>query len=154
MQFRQAISLINNDMCKLLLIDLTILSSSYSLINFAFLGFTPAFGSVSQYMLPFSFCLYQQYRTNRSQHCSLQTQTLTRAICVDSSEKLFNRLVNNDSTANLLPFETLAEIAYDSKGQLIRPKVKAMIKLFRPDRNGYITKIDFLNTIDGYVILL
>ena len=74
--------------------------------------------------------------------------TSTRAICVDSSEALFNRLVNNDPNVNLLPFETLAEIAYDSSGELIKPKVKALIKLFRPDRNGYMSKIDFLNSID------
>jgi hypothetical protein len=65
------------------------------------------------------------------------------------SQALFNRLVNNDLSVKLLPFETLAQIAYDRNGELIRPKVKALIKLFRPDRNGYMTKIDFLNSIDG-----
>eukprot|EP00804_Cyclotella_cryptica_P022597 CCRYP_009462-RA/>CCRYP_009462-RA protein AED:0.07 eAED:0.07 QI:588/1/1/1/1/0.91/12/1091/1323 len=97
LQFRQAISLMDDDYC-----------------------FTPAFGPTS-----------------------------TRAICVDSSEALFNRLVENDPNANLLPFETIAQLAYDSKGELMRPKVKALIKLFRPDRQGWMTKIDFLNSIDS-----
>jgi hypothetical protein len=57
--------------------------------------------------------------------------TSTRAICVNSSEALFNRLVENDPNVNLLPFETIAEIAYDANDELIRPKVKALIKLFR-----------------------
>jgi len=78
-------------------------------------------------------------------------QTSTRAICVDSSEALFNRLVGNDPNATSLPFETLAEIAYDSKRGFVKPKIKALIKLFRPDRNGYMAKIDFLNSIDRYV---
>lgn len=67
---------------------------------------------------------------------------------MDSSEALFNRLVENDPNVNLLPFETLAQLAYDSNGELIRQKAKALIKLFRPDRQGYMNKIDFLNSID------
>ena len=78
-------------------------------------------------------------------------QTSTRATCVQSSEALFNRLVNNATNINQLPFETIAEICYDEHGQLIKPKVKALIKLFRPDRNGYMAKIDFLNSIDRWV---
>lgn len=48
----------------------------------------------------------------------------------------------------LLPFETISQIAYDGKGGLMRDKIKALIRLFRPDRKGYLTKLDFVNSID------
>lgn len=121
LQFRQAIALMDDDYC-----------------------FTPAFGPVGiafSFSFPRSFLLVYNLSF-------FENQTSTRAICVDSSEALFNRLVENDPNASLLPFETLAQLAYDSKGELMRPKVKALIKLFRPDRQGWMTKIDFLNSID------
>ena len=48
-----------------------------------------------------------------------------------------------------MPFETIAEVAHDIDGNLIRDKVKAMIKLFRPDRKGFLTKFDFVSSIDN-----
>ena len=50
---------------------------------------------------------------------------------------------------NLLPFETLSQVCYDSNDELLRDKVKAMIKLFRPDRRGFLTKLDFASSIDN-----
>eukprot|EP00579_Thalassiosira_antarctica_P000217 CAMPEP_0201866770 /NCGR_PEP_ID=MMETSP0902-20130614/1236_1 /ASSEMBLY_ACC=CAM_ASM_000551 /TAXON_ID=420261 /ORGANISM="Thalassiosira antarctica, Strain CCMP982" /LENGTH=1631 /DNA_ID=CAMNT_0048391801 /DNA_START=121 /DNA_END=5016 /DNA_ORIENTATION=+ len=74
----------------------------------------------------------------------------TRPMCVESSEELFLRLQRGTSnTSPLLPFETLSEIAYDGDGTLIRDKVKALIKLFRPDRKGFLTKLDFVSSIDN-----
>ena len=73
----------------------------------------------------------------------------TRPICVQSSENLFERLLQKTpNTAPLLPFETLSEISYDANGQLMRDKVKALIKLFRPDRKGFLSKLDFVSSID------
>mmetsp|Transcript_23264 Transcript_23264/g.41596 ORF Transcript_23264/g.41596 Transcript_23264/m.41596 type:complete len:1233 (+) Transcript_23264:4492-8190(+) len=72
----------------------------------------------------------------------------TRAMCVDSCEKLFHRLLGPDNTSPRLPFETISEIAYDFDHRLIRDKVKALIKLFRPDRKGFLTKLDFVSSID------
>ena len=54
----------------------------------------------------------------------------TRAICVDSSEAVFNRLLQKSQTS-LLPFETLSQIAYDSKGELMRDKVKVSFQFLR-----------------------
>ena len=48
-----------------------------------------------------------------------------------------------------MAFETLSEICYDSNGELIRDKVKAMIKVFRPDRKGYLNKLEFVSSIDN-----
>lgn len=72
----------------------------------------------------------------------------TRAMCVESSERLYESLMKNTPYEKLLPFETLSRIAYDGKGQLIRDKTKALIKLFRPDRQGYLTKLEFASSVD------
>jgi len=72
-----------------------------------------------------------------------------RAMCVDSSEKLFDRLLGDpNNTSSRLPFQRISEIAYDVDHKLIRDKAKALIKLFRPDRKGFLTKLDFVNSID------
>eukprot|EP00569_Conticribra_weissflogii_P014890 CAMPEP_0171391814 /NCGR_PEP_ID=MMETSP0880-20121228/1528_1 /TAXON_ID=67004 /ORGANISM="Thalassiosira weissflogii, Strain CCMP1336" /LENGTH=1734 /DNA_ID=CAMNT_0011904567 /DNA_START=216 /DNA_END=5420 /DNA_ORIENTATION=+ len=75
-------------------------------------------------------------------------QASTRAICVDSSDSLYDRLLESTPDKSLLPFETLSQIAYDNKGNLMRDKAKALIRLFRPDRRGYLTKLDFVSSID------
>jgi hypothetical protein len=72
----------------------------------------------------------------------------SRATCVDSSDRLYDTLLKQTVGEKLLPFETLSEICYDSNRQLNRDKAKALIKLFRPDRLGYLTKLDFVSTID------
>lgn len=72
----------------------------------------------------------------------------TRAVCVESSERLYETLLKDTPNETLLPFETLSRIAYDSKGQLMRDKTKALIKLFRPDRQGFLTKLEFVSSID------
>ena len=54
-----------------------------------------------------------------------------------------------DARKNLLPFETLSQVCYDSNNELLRDKVKAMIKLFRPDRRGFLTKLDFVSSVDN-----
>ena len=73
----------------------------------------------------------------------------TRAMCLESSEKLFEMLqAKTPDTSPLLPFETLSEIAFDANGQLVREKAKALIRLFRPDRKGFLTKLDFVSSTD------
>lgn len=73
----------------------------------------------------------------------------TRSMCVESAEKLFDALQRETpNTSPLLPFETLSNIAYDGNGVLMRDKVKALIKLFRPDRKGFLTKLNFVSSID------
>jgi len=77
-------------------------------------------------------------------------QARTRGQCVESSEWLYETLKRAaPNSAGLLAFETLSEICYDSNGELIRDKVKAMIKVFRPDRKGYLNKLEFVSSIDN-----
>ena len=72
----------------------------------------------------------------------------TRSMCVESAEKLFDTLQRETPNTPLLAFETLSNIAYDGNGVLMRDKVKALIKLFRPDRKGFLTKLNFVSSID------
>ena len=73
----------------------------------------------------------------------------TRAVCVDSAERIFNLLLSKTpNIAQKLPFETLAELAEDKKGELIREKVKALVRLFRPDRKGFLKRLDFVTSVD------
>ena len=77
-------------------------------------------------------------------------QARTRGQCVESSEWLYETLKRaTPNSSGLLAFETLSEICYDSNGELIRDKVKAMIKVFRPDRKGYLNKLEFVSSIDN-----
>eukprot|EP00577_Skeletonema_sp_RCC1716_P003879 CAMPEP_0113387966 /NCGR_PEP_ID=MMETSP0013_2-20120614/8829_1 /TAXON_ID=2843 ORGANISM="Skeletonema costatum, Strain 1716" /NCGR_SAMPLE_ID=MMETSP0013_2 /ASSEMBLY_ACC=CAM_ASM_000158 /LENGTH=1582 /DNA_ID=CAMNT_0000270919 /DNA_START=159 /DNA_END=4907 /DNA_ORIENTATION=- /assembly_acc=CAM_ASM_000158 len=74
----------------------------------------------------------------------------TRAICVESAEKIFTSLLSkNANTEQKLPFETLAELAAGKDGELLHDKVKALVRLFRPDRKGFLTKLDFVTSIDN-----
>jgi hypothetical protein len=47
-----------------------------------------------------------------------------------------------------VPFETLAILAKDDKGGINQEKAKELIKTFRPERDGTISKIDFVKSID------
>ena len=40
-----------------------------------------------------------------------------------------------------LPFETIALLTKDDKGRINREKAKELIRVFRPDREGNITKL-------------
>jgi len=73
----------------------------------------------------------------------------TRAVCVESADHIFDLLVSKTpNTAQKLPFETLSELAEGKDGELMRDKVKALIRLFRPDRKGFLTKLDFITSVD------
>ena len=72
-----------------------------------------------------------------------------RPACVESAGQLFDKLAGPSPAAGeLLPFGTLARICFDYDGTLQRDKVKALIKLFRPSRKGYLTKLDFVSSVD------
>lgn len=69
---------------------------------------------------------------------------------MESAEKIFNLLLSkNPNIQQKVPFETLAELAEGKDGELIHDKVKALVRLFRPDRKGFLTKLDFVTSIDN-----
>lgn len=49
----------------------------------------------------------------------------------------------------ILHIETLIPLATNKDGRLDKTKARALIKLFRPDRNGNITLLDFLKSCDN-----
>jgi hypothetical protein len=72
----------------------------------------------------------------------------TRAQCVDSAQRVYERLLRANPQCEVLQFDTIASLAVLEDGTLDREKLRAFIKLFRPDRDGNLTKIDFVKSID------
>lgn len=72
----------------------------------------------------------------------------TREACIESSQALYERLTKHMDDPTLR-FETLALLALDTESEIDQRKAKDMIKLFRPDREGNLTMIDFIKSIDA-----
>lgn len=73
----------------------------------------------------------------------------TRTACVDSSQHVYSRLMMESRDEPCLKFETLALIALDGKGVIDQSKAKEILKLFRPDRDGNLTMLDFVKSVDS-----
>ena len=48
-----------------------------------------------------------------------------------------------------LPFSILSVLAMDEKGEFVDAKIKSLIRLFRPDRQGNLIRLDFVKSIDA-----
>lgn len=70
----------------------------------------------------------------------------TREECARGSQKTFTNLLKRGK--NVLEFEMLCKIAQNEDGTKNKKKVVELIRLFRPNRNGNITKMDFIKSID------
>jgi len=73
----------------------------------------------------------------------------TRAMCVASADHIFDLLLSKTPNSEKLPFETFVELAQGKNGELNKDKVKALVRLFRPDRKGFLTKLDFITSVDS-----
>jgi hypothetical protein len=71
----------------------------------------------------------------------------TRDACIQSSQVVYDDLVKPGDEA--LKFETLSVLAKDSEGIIDHNKLKDLIRLFRPDRDGRLSKIDFIKSVDN-----
>mmetsp|Transcript_3180 Transcript_3180/g.5784 ORF Transcript_3180/g.5784 Transcript_3180/m.5784 type:complete len:817 (-) Transcript_3180:194-2644(-) len=69
-----------------------------------------------------------------------------RERCIDSSQKLYLRLKAPDSP--VLKFDTIAIVALKQDGTLNERVVKDLIRMFRPTRDGELTMLDFVKSID------
>jgi small-conductance mechanosensitive channel len=47
-----------------------------------------------------------------------------------------------------LPFSVFSVLAVGENGQLMTAKIKSLIRLFRPDRSGELTRLDYSKSID------
>jgi len=61
---------------------------------------------------------------------------------------VYNKLQLRTSFRNELPFETLALLAKDEEGKMDKDKARELIKVFRPDRDGSLGKLEFVKSID------
>jgi len=61
---------------------------------------------------------------------------------------VYLKLLKKTPGASTVHFDTIALLALDSEGKLNKDKARALIRLFRPDREGYLTELDFLKSCD------
>jgi hypothetical protein len=78
-------------------------------------------------------------------------ETTTRDRTIIGSQEVFGKLMKRSTDSNLLKFEVLAIIAKQSDGTLNYEKLRRIIRILRPDRDGknlnYVSKnIMFLTT--------
>jgi hypothetical protein len=70
-----------------------------------------------------------------------------REQCIASAQTVYENLL--DPSSGTLTFKTLSALAVDEEdGKTDRAKIKSLIKLFRPERNGDISKLDFIKSVD------
>lgn len=70
----------------------------------------------------------------------------TQKSCLESSERLFNRLLMKSPESKCLKFDTVLLVAVDEDGLLDKAKAKALRKLFKPSKYGELTKLDFITS--------
>ncbi len=73
----------------------------------------------------------------------------TRVQCMVSAQRVYQRLLKKTPDTGVLHFDTLATLAIDKRGKLNKEKARALIRLFRPDRNGNLTLLDFVKSCDN-----
>ncbi|KAG7366028.1 mechanosensitive ion channel [Nitzschia inconspicua] len=71
----------------------------------------------------------------------------TREECINSSQKIFEKL--KTGRRQVLNFTALCEITKSDDGTLDKTKIRDLIKVFRPNRVGEISKIDFVRSVDS-----
>lgn len=76
-------------------------------------------------------------------------QAGTREDAIASSQEVFGRLNSQSSDESVLDFEVLAMLGVEPDGSLDQQKLIELIKLFRPDRDGSLTMLDFVKSVDS-----
>jgi hypothetical protein len=77
--------------------------------------------------------------------------TATREECVACSQDLYHRLLLRESqVGHDIHFNAIATLAVNpSSGELDEEKAKELLRIFRPERNGAISLVDFVSSIDA-----
>jgi hypothetical protein len=73
----------------------------------------------------------------------------SREACIESSQAVYGRLMLGTPSEAVLPFETIALLALTETSEIHQQKAKDLVKLFRPDRQGYLTVLDFVKSVDS-----
>lgn len=71
-----------------------------------------------------------------------------REACIESAQKVYQRLMLHTPDHDRLPFDTIAVLATTKHGGLDQKKMKTLIRIFRPDSEGNLTLIDFVRSCD------
>jgi hypothetical protein len=76
----------------------------------------------------------------------------TRVNCIESAQDVYAKLTlqpgGTESQRQMLHFETLALIAASSSGAIDQVKAKDLVRVFRPDREGNLSVLDFVKSVD------
>ena len=72
-----------------------------------------------------------------------------REACITSSQKVYERLLHREGSGEVLHFNSIAQIAIRKDGSVNKEKLKELVHLFRPSRDGELTMIDFIKSIDA-----
>lgn len=78
----------------------------------------------------------------------------SRESCVESAQNVFDCLLKGNPPSlllgdqSILKFETLAELARNEIAGMDESRLKDLVRVFRPDRNGNLSMIDFVRSID------
>ena len=71
----------------------------------------------------------------------------TRAACIASAQKVYERLLLKKRTVDgMLHFDTIASLAVNR--ELDTDRAKDFIRTFRPDRDGILSMVDFVRSVD------
>jgi hypothetical protein len=70
-----------------------------------------------------------------------------RAECIASSQIVFDKLTGRSGNG-ILDFEVLCQIAQLPDGFTDHDKVRTLVKVFCPNRQGKISKLDFVRSTD------
>jgi len=74
----------------------------------------------------------------------------TREACIDSAQRVYSRLMMRSPADPVLHFEAvIAYLAVDKNGSVVHEKARDLVKLFRPDRQGILTMLEFVKSIDS-----
>lgn len=74
----------------------------------------------------------------------------TRENCVASAQAVYDRLLLKNRTVNgRLHFDVIATLALDKRGELNQNEATELIRTFRPERDGTISMVDFVRSVDA-----
>ena len=73
---------------------------------------------------------------------------MTREECAQASQNTFEKLLKKSKRSNVIHFDDLCKIAENPDGTSDRKQVLELVRLFRPNRKGEITKLEFVKSID------
>jgi hypothetical protein len=70
-------------------------------------------------------------------------------MCIQSAQEVYLRLLLRTPDNATLNFDVLALLGVQRDGALDHHKVKDLIRLFRPDRDGTLNMLDFVKSVDA-----